>query len=104
MALLSTSGGNSAPANVGTGNFIYTVTGTHACGGTVQPFVLDAAMLTVSPPISAGRWVLLKAGSISGYAGSTVDSSATGLTVRGVSQENVNFGGTSFPCIVVTLA
>jgi hypothetical protein len=90
--------GNSQPNNVGTGDFTVTVTGTYACGSTVQSFVLDASL-----GITAGRWVLLRANAITGYVGATVDASATGLTVYSVSNEPVNFAGTTYQCIVVTL-
>ena len=101
MAVLSgTVSGNSTPDNVGSGDFTITVTGTHACGspGVVQRFVLDASL-----GITAGRWVILRANAITGYVGATVDASATGRTVYGVSQEPVNFAGTTYQCIVVTL-
>jgi hypothetical protein len=99
MAVLSgTVSGNSTPDNVATGDFTITVTSTHACGSTVQPFVLDASL-----GIAAGRWVLLRANAITGYVGATVDASATGLTVYSVSNEPVNFAGTTYQCIVVTL-
>ena len=100
MAVLSgTVSGNSTPDNVATGDFTITVTGTYACGSAVQPFVLDASL-----GITAGRWVLLRASTaITGYVGATVDASATGLTVYSVSNEPVNFAGTTYQCIVVTL-
>jgi hypothetical protein len=104
MAVLSSSvSGNSTPDNVSTGDFTITVTGTHACGSAVQPFVLDDSLLSATPPLTAGRWVLLRANAITGYVGATVDASATGLTVYSVSKEPVNFAGTTNQCIVVTL-
>lgn len=109
MAVLSgTVSGNSVPANVGTGDFTYTVTTAPGwvCGNAVQPFVLDDALLTTTPPITAGRWVLVRAlssaGGIVQYAGATV-TPPTGLTVVGISRENVNYSGTTYDCIVVTL-
>ena len=101
MAVLSgTVSGNAAPDNVSTGDFTVPVTGTYSCGspGVVQPFVLDASL-----GITKGRWVLLRANAITGYVGSTVDASATGLTVYSVSKEPVNFAGATYQCIVVTL-
>ena len=99
MSVLSgSSQTNRAPDNVSSGDFTITVTGTHACGSAVQPFVLDASV-----GITAGRWVLLRANAITGYVGATVDASATGLTVYSVSNEPVNFAGTTNQCIVVTL-
>jgi hypothetical protein len=99
MAILSgTVSGNSTPDNVASGDYTYTVVGTHVCGGAVQPFVLDASL-----GITAGRWVLLRANAITGYVGATVDASATGLTVYSVAREPVNFAGTTYQCIVVTL-
>ena len=96
--------GNSTPDNVTSGDFTITVTGTYACGGAVQPFVLDASLTTATPPLAKGRWVLLRASTaITGYVGATVDASATGLTVYSVSREPVNFAGTTYQCIVVTL-
>ena len=105
MAVLSGSvSGNAAPNNVTTGDFTVTVTGTYSCGspGVVQPFVLDDSLLTATPPITAGRWVLLRANAITGYVGATV-TPPTGLTVYSVSKEPVNFAGTTYQCIVVTL-
>lgn len=101
MALIyeqSGQAGQGTPDNVATGDFTVTVTGTYACGSAVQQFVLDALL-----GITAGRWVLLRANAITGYVGATVDASATGLTVYGISKEPVNFAGTTYQCIVVTL-
>lgn len=78
-------------------DWMITVTGTYACGNTVQPFDLSSASLT------AGRWVILRANAITGYVGATVDATGTGLTVYSVSNEPVNFAGTTYQCIVVTL-
>jgi hypothetical protein len=88
---------NRAPDNVSSGDWTVTVSGTYACGSTVQPFDLSSATM------SAGRYVLVRAGSITDYVGATVVQ-PSGRTVYSVSQEPVNFpvGGTS-PCIVVTL-
>ncbi len=86
-----------APDNVSTGDWTITVNGTYACGSTVQPFDLSSAGM------SSGRWVLVKANSITGYVGSTV-TPPSGRTVIGVSQEAVNFSGTTRQCVVVTLA
>ena len=87
----------SSPKNVTTGDFTITVTGTYACGNAVQQFVLDASL-----GITAGRWVLLRANAITNYVGATV-TPPTGLAVYSVSQEAVNFSGTTYQCIVVTL-
>lgn len=92
----------SAPNNVTSGDFIWSVEGTHACGSTVQPIVYDDSLLSATPPLTAGRWVAIKAASITGYAGASV-TAPTGLSVYSVSQEPVNFAGTTFQCIVVTL-
>lgn len=99
MALLSgTIGGNSAPANVSSGDYTYTVVGTHACGGTVQPFVLSDTL-----GMTAGRYVLLRASvNITGYAGVSV-TPPTGLAVASSSLESVNYAGVNYRCIVVTL-
>lgn len=86
-----------APDNVSTGDWTITVSGTYACGNTVQPFDLSSATM------SSGRWVLVKANSITGYVGATV-TPPSGRTVVGVSQEAVNFSGTTWQCVVVTLA
>lgn len=86
-----------APDNVTSGDWTITVNGTYACGSAVQPFDLSAATM------SSGRWVLVKANSITGYVGSTV-TPPSGRTVVGVSQEAVNFSGTTWQCVVVTLA
>jgi len=98
MSVLSgSSQTNRAPDNVSSGDFTVTVTGTYACGSTVQPFNLSSATM------SAGRYVLVRAGSITDYVGATI-TPPSGRTVYSISQELVNFpaGGTS-PCIVVTL-
>ena len=89
--------GNSQPDNVTSGDWTITVTGTYACGSTVQPFDLSSATMT------AGRYVLVRASSITDYVGATI-TPPSGRTVYSVSNEPVNFpaGGTS-PCIVVTL-
>ena len=103
MSVLSGSvQGNAQPGNVSSGDLTVTVTGTHACGNTVQPFVLDDSLLTATPPLTQGRWVLLRANSITGYVGATV-TPPTGLSVYSVSQEAVNYSGTNYQCIVVTL-
>lgn len=87
----------SAPDNVTSGDWTITVTGTYACGNAVQPFDLSSATM------SSGRWVLVKADSITGWAGATV-TPPSGRTYVGVSQENVSFAGTTKACVVVTLA
>ena len=87
----------SAPDNVSSGDWTITVTGTYACGSATQVFDLSSATM------GSGRWVLVKANAISQYAGSTV-TPPSGRTVVGVSQEAVNFSGTTWQCVVVTLA
>ena len=90
--------GNAQPANVSSGDYTYTVLGTHNCGEAVQLFVLDDSL-----GMTAGRYVLLRAlVAITGYVGATV-TPPTGLSVYSVSQEAVNYGGTNYQCIVVTL-
>jgi len=97
MSVLSgSSQTNRAPDNVASGDFTVTVTGTYACGSAVQPFDLSSASLT------AGRWVILRANAITGYVGATV-TPPSGLTVYSILQELVNFAGTTYQCIVVTL-
>ena len=98
MSLIYEQAGQGTPNNVASGDFTITVVGTYACGGEIQPFVLDSTL-----GITAGRWVLLRATTISGYVGATVDVTGTGLTVYSVSKEPVNFAGTTYQCIVVTL-
>ena len=88
--------GNQAPNNVTSGDWTITVNGTYNCGNVVQPFDLSAATMT------AGRWVLVKATSIVNYVGATV-TQPSGRTLFGVSQEAVNFSGTTWQCVVVTL-
>ena len=88
--------GNSQPDNVTSGDWTITVTGTYACGSTVQPFDLSSATMT------AGRYVLVRASSITGYVGATV-TPPSGLSVYGISRENVNYAGTTYDCVVVTL-
>ena len=89
----------SAPDNVSSGDWTITVLGTYACGNAVQQFDLSSAS------IGSGRWVLVKATTISQYVGSTV-TVALPRVVVGVSQESVYFpgDGTTKQCIVVTLA
>jgi hypothetical protein len=88
-----------APDNVTSGDWTITVSGTYACGSTVQSFDLSSATM------SSGRWVLVKATSITGYVGATITNAPSGRTVVGVSQESVYFpgDGTTKPCVVVTL-
>jgi hypothetical protein len=98
MALLSQQVNQGTPDNVSNGNYTYTVIGTHLCGGKVQPFVLSNTL-----GMTAGRYVLLRATvAIDSYVGATV-TPPTGLTVYSVSKEPVNFAGTTYQCIVVTL-
>lgn len=87
----------SAPDNVSSGDWTITVTGTYACGLATQVFDLSSATM------GSGRWVLVKANAITDYVGSTV-TPPSGRTVVGVSQEAVNFSGTTWQCVVVTLA
>lgn len=90
--------GNAQPSNVTSGDYTVTVTGTYACGSAVQPFALDDSL-----GMTAGRYVLLRASvAITGYVGATV-TPPTGLSVYSVSQEAVNYSGTNYQCIVVTL-
>lgn len=87
-----------APDNVSTGDWTITVTGTYACGNTPQNYDLSAATM------GSGRWVIVKANLVTGWAGATITNAPSGRTVVGVSRENVNFAGTTKDCIVVTLA
>lgn len=90
--------GNAAPANVASGDYTYTVIGTHVCGGTPQPFVLDDSL-----GMTPGRYVLLRATvDITGYAGVSL-TPPTGLALASSSLEFVNYSGTNYKCIVVTL-
>lgn len=89
----------SAPGNVSSGDYTITVTGTYACGNTVQPFAIDPSL-----GIGTGRFVLLRSlGGISLWVGATVDLTGTGRTLLGVSRETVNYSGTNYDCVVVTL-
>jgi len=85
-----------APDNVSSGDWTITVNGTYDCSNAVQFFDLSSATM------SSGRWVLVKATAISLYVGATV-TPPSGRTVIGVSQEAVNFSGTTWQCVVVTL-
>ena len=106
MAVLSGSvSGNSQPLNAQSAlavyeQFLWTVTGTHTCAGA-EPIVYDDSLLAQG--LGAGRWVALRAASISGYAGASV-TPPTGYAVSAVSREFVNFAGTTKDCIVVTLS
>ena len=103
MAVLSgTFSGNRAPDNVASGDFTITVnSGNYACGNTVQSIVLDDSL-----GMTAGKYVLVRvlkgAGSITGYVGVTV-TPPTGLTVYGISREDVAYSGVAYDCICVTL-
>ena len=89
----------STPRNVGgDNNWMITVNGTYTAGPDVQQFDLSDAN------IGAGRWVLVRANNIADYAGATITNAPSGRTVVGVSQEAVNFSGTTWQCVVVTLA
>lgn len=103
MALLSQQGSQGAPSNVASGDFMWTVEspGVYACAGAPQLIAYDDSL--VAQGLGDGRWVAVKATSITGWAGANV-TAPTGFKVLAVSQENVNFAGTSFPCVVVTLA
>ena len=79
-----------------TGNWTITVVGTYACGNVVQPFNLSSATM------GAGRWVLVRANAVTGWVGATV-APPTGLTAYSVSLEDVNYSGTTYKCVVVTL-
>lgn len=85
-----------APSNISSGDWTITVSGTYDCGSTVQPFDLSSATM------GSGRWVLVKANSIQGWARATVIP-PSGRTFVGVSRENVNYSGTNYDCVVVTL-
>ncbi len=90
------------PKNVQSGNFTWTVNnGNYPCGGTPQPIVLDDSL-----GLTEGRWVVIRvlasAGSITGWAGAVV-TPPTGLSVLSVSRENVDYGGVTYDCVVVTL-
>jgi hypothetical protein len=104
MPVLSTSGSwaNRPPDNIVSGDFTITVdNGNYPCGNTVQPIVLDDSL-----GMTAGRWVVIRvlrsAGQITEWAGANV-TPPTYLTVAGVSRENVNYGGVTYDCVVVTL-
>jgi hypothetical protein len=100
MALLSSGGqANRPPNNVASGYFMWDMP-VFACGNTTQPLVYDDSL--VAEGLGAGRWVAVKAGSITDYAGMNV-TPPVGFDVYSVSRENVNFGGTTFDCVVVTL-
>ncbi len=80
----------------------YMVTATTIDAGSASFSVeLDAALIR-----RPGRYVVLRAGSISNYVGATASFvGATVLKVRAVSQENVTFpGGTTYACVIVTVA
>ena len=97
MSVLSgSSQTNRAPDNVTSGDWTITVDGTYACGSAVQPFDLSSATMT------AGRYVLVRASSITDYVGATV-TPPSGLSAYSISRENVNYLGTTYDCIVVTL-
>lgn len=103
MALVSGTpfGNRGTPNNVVSGDFIYTVDGAaYACGGTVQPIVYNDNLLAQG--LGAGRWVAVKANSITGWAGANV-TPPTGYAAVSVSREYVNFAGTTKDCVVVTL-
>jgi hypothetical protein len=92
----------SVPDNIVSGDYTITVdNGNYPCGGTVQPIVLNDSL-----GMTAGRWVVIRvlksAGSITGWAGASV-TPPTGLSVLGVARQDVNYAGTAYDCVVVTL-
>lgn len=92
---------NSAPANVGSGDYTYTVVGDYDCNSTVFPIEIDAALI-----LTAGRYVVLRAsGAIQDYVGATFAwvNGVSSLSCLGISREPVNYAGTIYDCIVVTL-
>ena len=89
--------GNRIPDNVSTGDYTITVDGTYECGGTVQPIILRGSL-----GMTRGRHVLIRANNISEYVGATVVP-PLGLKLYGTSREKVNYSGTTYDCIVVTL-
>lgn len=89
--------GPSVPLNVATGDWIIEVSGTYTCGSTNQLIDLSSTTMT------AGRWVTIKATTISSFTTATVTAPA-GLTAVSATQESVLFGATTWQCIVVTLA
>ena len=101
MALLSQQFNLGQPANVGTTNYTYTVIGTYNAQNAAFPIELDAAAIT-----TAGRYVVLRATvNITNYAGATFAwvNGANPLVCVSVSREPVNYNGTTYVCIVVTL-
>jgi hypothetical protein len=82
------------------GDYMVTATDINA-GSASFSIELDASLIK-----RPGRYVVLRAGSISNYAGATASFvGATSLNVRAVSQETVTFpGGTAYACVVVTVA
>lgn len=88
------------PDNVTSGEWTISATDAagYECGSTVQPIDLTSAGMI------SGRWVVIRAQyGLKNYVGATV-TPPTGRTLIGVSREDVNFSGTTWDCIVVTLA
>jgi hypothetical protein len=100
MALLSSTSPYGQPINVTSEDFTYT-TGPYNANNTVFPLVLNTSL-----PWTSGRFVVLKTtGMGSTYVGCTVSwSGPSSRTILGVSREDVSYGGTSFDCLVVTIA
>jgi hypothetical protein len=86
------------PLNVANNWYTVTVPVEFDCNNQVCQFILDPT-LSIGP----GRWVLVKAGSITRYVGATVTASGTGRTVTNVTKESVVYSGVAWQCIVVTL-
>ncbi len=89
--------------NVVSGDFTYSCPAYD--GGSMEfPIVLDAALIT-----RPGRYVVIKsAAQLSDYAGATASfSSSSSLRVREVTAagigEPINYAGTTFYCVVVTV-
>lgn len=87
----------SAP-DVSSSDWSVEVVGTYACEGTQKDYDLSAT------PLGSGRWVIIKADAVTGWAGATATPPA-GKVFMGASNEPVRFpDGTTKQCIVVTLA
>ena len=87
--------------NAISGDGIITVSGTFDAASTTFNLSLNPTIFK-----RPGRYVVIKANTVSNLASTIANvtwTSTSQLTAKSVSQETVNFGGTTFPCIVVTV-
>ena len=88
------------PLNYSSGNFVITA-GTYSCGNVTQNIVLDDSLMSLG--LGPGRWILIKANKITGWAGANV-TVPSGLTCDSSRIEAIDFDGLLRDCVVVSLS